>query len=121
LVLASYELEWDYQPLSQPACPIPLVHIFPIHEIALEWFDDSVCIPLGPVFVFEEVLYAGPAHRAVKLTRIALIKKFTMLLTNILFVFFAVLDFHFANPPMSAPPLNLQRGRVKISETPLER
>jgi hypothetical protein len=92
------------KPLSEPACPDSLVQVFPVHKIALEWFNDRIRIPFGPVLVLEEVLYAGPAKLTVKLATIALIKKFTMLKANVLLVLFAVLDFHFDNPPVSAPP-----------------
>jgi hypothetical protein len=35
-----------------------------------------------------------------------------MLQTHILLIFFAVLDFHFANPPLSTPCIRLFHSRI---------
>jgi hypothetical protein len=54
----SFKSEWDCNTLSQSTSTIPLVHIFTVHQITLERFDDGICVPFRPVFVFEKILYA---------------------------------------------------------------
>ena len=73
---------------------VPLVRIFPVHEVAFERLYYGICVPLRPVFVSEQVLDARPGRLTVELAGITLIKKFTMLFTDILLVLFAVFDFH---------------------------
>ncbi|MEN6436971.1 MAG: hypothetical protein ABFD97_00135 [Syntrophobacter sp.] len=81
---------------------IPLIQNLSVHQIAFVWLDYCVCVPFGPVSVLQKVLDAGPAHGAVEFTRIALIKKFTMLLANVLLIFFTVFDFHGFTPSLTS-------------------
>ncbi len=73
---------------------MPLVQVLSIHEAAIERLDYGVCVPFGPVFVFEQILYARPARRTVELTRIPVVKKLTVLLAYVLFVLLAVFNLH---------------------------
>jgi hypothetical protein len=71
-----------------------LVQIVPPQQIAHERLDDRVHFPLGPVLVPQQILDAAPARRAVILAALAFVKKFAMLLTDILFIFLTISDFH---------------------------
>ena len=70
------------------------MRVFSVHEIAFERLYYGIYIPLRPVVVLVQVFDARPTRLTVELAGSALIKKFTMLLTNILLVLFAVFDFH---------------------------
>ncbi len=70
------------------------MRVFSVHEVAFERLYYGIYIPLRSVVVFEQVFDARPTRLTVELAGSALIKKFTMLLTNILLVLLAVFDFH---------------------------
>jgi hypothetical protein len=70
------------------------VCVLSAHEIALKRLYYGICIPLGSVVVSKQILDARPTPQTIELARIALIKKFTMPLAHVLFVFLTVFDFH---------------------------
>ena len=70
------------------------MRVFSVHEVAFERLYYGIYIPLRPVVVLVQVFDARPTRLTVELAGSALIKKFTMLLTNVLLVLFAVFDFH---------------------------
>jgi hypothetical protein len=74
------------------------MHVLPVEQLALEWFDHCIDFPLGPVLVLQEVLDAVPLCRTVELAVHSIVKKLTMLLTDILFIFLAVFDLHHLPP-----------------------
>lgn len=84
----------DAHAFCRAARAIPLVRVFPVHQIAFKRLYYGIYVPLRPVVVPEQVFDARPVRLTVELAGITLIKKFTMLLTHILLVLFAVFDFH---------------------------
>jgi hypothetical protein len=54
----------------------------------------GMSVPFRPFVVHEKVLDALPAPMAIEFAGLTLVKKFTMPLADILFVFLAVFDFH---------------------------
>ena len=70
------------------------MRVLPVHQVALEWFDYRIGVPLGPAHIFEQILDAWPILQGVKFARIAVIEELAMLPAHILFVLFAVFDLH---------------------------
>jgi hypothetical protein len=91
------ELKSERGPFQSPP-PVHLLQVVTTQQIAFERFNDGVDVPLGAIVVAHQFLDAVPLRRVVIFAVLAVIKKFTVLLTDVFVVFAAVLDFHFFSP-----------------------
>lgn len=90
-----------------------VVEDFPPQEIAFEWFDDSVDLPLGTALIQKEILNAVPTGKAVKFAVGPVIEELTVLLAHILLVLLTVLDLHNLSPSNSIrEEINLEYKKI---------
>jgi hypothetical protein len=88
---------------SSPASK--LIEILPVQQIALEGFDHLIDFPFGAVVISHQLFDAVPIHGAVKFAVFPLVKEFTVLLADILFVFSAIFNFHLPFLLVCAPTI----------------
>jgi hypothetical protein len=71
-----------------------LIQIVAVQKITLERLDDLIHLPFRAIFIAHKVFDAAPAGGTVELAALALVKKFTVLLTHILFILPAIAYLH---------------------------
>jgi len=79
---------------------IQVVQDLSTKQIAFERLNHLAHSPFGSIDIPQQLLDAVPPAGTVEVASVAFIKKFTMLLAHVFFVFLAVLDFHPLPSPM---------------------